>query len=241
MGGCSAASFIAAMWQYCQPAFAFVQAILVPVLQYGCQIWGMHSPRAAVANDARAALQRLYDYYLRTICHLLPSTPRKLLLTELGLLPLQVFWWRQTLQYWDSLAVLPVGFLYHTVCLDSLTNAFQGGACNMASSLAACLRSVGFEMPRVHDVVPLLDVDGVVEALTGRLQGTGSGSLYYPSAAPTQGVVRAHTSSGLSLIAHVGGIVNFLFLGDACSNFCSSGRAVMAWQLLLARRLALAI
>ena len=87
-----------------------------------------------------------------------------LLLTdlELGLLPLQVFWWRQTLQFWNSLAVLPVGSLYHTVCLG---NAFQGVACNMASSLAACMHSVGFEMPRVHDVVPLIDVDGVVEAL----------------------------------------------------------------------------
>ena len=166
-----------------------LQSILVLALQYGCQIWGMHSPRTAVANNARAALQRLYDYYLRTICHLLPSTPRRLLLTELGLLPLQVFWWRQTPQFWNSLAVLPVGSLYHTVCLDSLTDAFQGGTCNMASSLAACLRSVGFEMPRVHDVVPLLDVDGVVEALTGHLQGTGSGSLYCPRAAPTQVVI----------------------------------------------------
>ena len=36
----------------------------------------------------------------------------------------------------------------------------------MASSLAACLHSLGFEMPRVHDVAPLLDVDSVVEALT---------------------------------------------------------------------------
>ena len=36
----------------------------------------------------------------------------------------------------------------------------------LASSLAACLRSVGFGMPLVHHVVPLLDVDGVVEALT---------------------------------------------------------------------------
>ena len=35
-------------------------------------------------------------------------------------------------------------------------------------------------MPRVHDVVPLLDVDGVVEALTARLQSTGSGGLYCP-------------------------------------------------------------
>ena len=67
----------------------------------------MHSPRAAGANDARAALQRLYDYYLRTICHLLPSTPRRLLLTKLGLLPLQVFWWRQTLQFWLFFLLVP--------------------------------------------------------------------------------------------------------------------------------------
>ena len=87
-----------------------LQAILVPVLQYGCQIWGMHtiSPRVAAANDARVALQCLNDHYLGTICRLLPSTPCKLLLTELGLLPLQVFWWRQTLQFWNSLVVFPL-------------------------------------------------------------------------------------------------------------------------------------
>ena len=59
----------------------------------------------------------------------------------------------------------------------------------MASSLAACLHSVGFEMPFMHDVVPLLDVDGVVETLTERLQSTDFGSLYCPRAALTQGVV----------------------------------------------------
>ncbi len=39
-----------------------LQAVLVPVLQYGCQVWGMHSPRVAAANRARLDLQRLYDY-----------------------------------------------------------------------------------------------------------------------------------------------------------------------------------
>ena len=38
----------------------------------------MHSPRVAAANGARAALQRLADHYLRTICSLLPFTPRRL-------------------------------------------------------------------------------------------------------------------------------------------------------------------
>ena len=47
----------------------------------------------------------------------------------------------------------------------------------------------GLRMPRVHDVVPLLNVDGVVKALTALLQRTGSGGLHCPRAAPTQGVV----------------------------------------------------
>ena len=166
-----------------------LQAILVPVLQYGCQVWGMHSPRVATANRARSDLQCLYDYYLRTICDLLPSTPRKMLLAELGLLPLQVFWWRQTLHFWNSLAALPVGSLYHMVCLDNLTDAFGGSACNMASSLAACLHSVGSDMSRICDVVPILDVDSIVGALTAQLQNMGSGGLYCPRMAPTRGVV----------------------------------------------------
>ena len=67
----------------------------------------------------------------------------------------------------------------------------------MASSLAAYLHSVGFELPRIHDVV---DVDSVVEALTAaHLQGTGSGSLYCPRAALTQGF--ASCTHGFILIA----------------------------------------
>ncbi|DBB12818.1 TPA: hypothetical protein ACH3X3_005582 [Trebouxia sp. C0006] len=93
-----------------------------------------------------------------------------MLLAELGLLPLQVLWWRQALRFWNGLAALPVGSFYHTVCLDSLTDAFQGGACNMASSVAGCLSSVGYDMPRVFDVIPLLEIDSIVEALTVQLQ-----------------------------------------------------------------------
>ena len=101
---------------------------------------------------------------------------------------MQSNWWRQTLQFWNSLAALPVGSLYHTVCLDNLTDAFQGGACNMASSLATCLHTIGFELPRVIDVVPLFDVDGVVDALTERLTCVGPGRVYCPRVAPSQGV-----------------------------------------------------
>ena len=111
----------------------------------------------------------------------------------------------------------------------------------MASLLAACLHSVGFEMPRVHDVVPLLDVDGILEALTAHLQSTGSGGLYCPRAALTQGVVSCTYEQWFKPYSHVRGIVSFLFLGGACSGFCSLGWAVMACQLLMAVWLVLAM
>ena len=45
---------------------------------------------------------------------------------------------------------------------------------------------------------------------------------------PLRVLFHAPTSSDLSLIAHVGGIVSFLFLGGACIIFGSLGWAVMA-------------
>ena len=92
-------------------------------------------------------------------------------------------------------------------------------------------------MPRVHDVVPVLDVDGVVEALTVLLQSTSSGGLHCPRAAQLRVLfhMHAHTNGGLSLIAHVEGIVSFMFLGGgACSDYCSLGWAVMASMQALA-------
>ena len=56
----------------------------------------------------------------------------------------------------------------------------------MASS---CLHTVGFQMPRVIDVVPLSDVDGVMDALTERLTCVGPGRMYCLRVAPSQGVV----------------------------------------------------
>ena len=52
-----------------------LQAVLVPVSQYGCQVCGMHGPPVAAAKHACLDLQRVYAYDLGTICGLLPATP----------------------------------------------------------------------------------------------------------------------------------------------------------------------
>ena len=126
-----------------------------------------------------------------------------------------------------------MGSFYHTVCLDNLTDAFQGGACNMASSVAGCLSSVGYDMPRVFVVIPLLEIDSIVEALTVQLQDVGSAALYCPRVFPLEVLFLALTNSGLGHTAFVGVIVICLFLAGACSAFCSLGLVAIAYLLLL--------
>ncbi len=74
-----------------------LQGILAPSRHYGCELWGMHSRRGE-AQKTRVALQFIYDTYLRHICGVKYATPCAMLLEELGLSSLQVFWWRRTLE-----------------------------------------------------------------------------------------------------------------------------------------------
>ena len=109
----------------------------MPVLQLGCQVWGLHSPFFVAA---RSALHRLYNDYLGTVCGLPPSTPRKPFLTGLGLVPLQVFGGAKLCSVGIVWLLFPLVPSTTIVWLDNLTNVmpFQGVACNMASLLAAC-------------------------------------------------------------------------------------------------------
>lgn len=50
-------------------------------------------------------------------------------------------------------------------------------------------------MPCACDVVPLLDVDCVVEAVIASLQVVGSGALFHPSRAPTRALCPTHMNS----------------------------------------------
>ena len=57
----------------------------------------MHTPTGE-AKAARVALQSIYDRFLWRICGV-RHTPSTVLLEELALSPLQVFWWQQTLEF----------------------------------------------------------------------------------------------------------------------------------------------
>ena len=146
-----------------------LQSILVPVLHYVCEVWGMHSPDTGSAKWARLDLQKVYGLYLRVVCGLSSSTLCSMWLTEVGVLPLQVFWWRRTLPPRKNVAALPVGSFFHTILLDRLYDAFHHGTFYFTSSVAACLHHIGVSMPRDTDRVPMLDTSAVIDALNADL------------------------------------------------------------------------
>ena len=65
----------------------------------------------------------------------------------------------------------------------------ERGAKNFSSSIATCLQSVGHSMPHDSGVIPIMEVDAMIEALNRQLQGTHSHTLHCPRAAPSAGVV----------------------------------------------------
>ena len=104
-----------------------------------------------------------------------------MLLKELGLSPLQVFWWRQTLKLWNQIASSPIGLLFHTILLDNLDDVFsvRNSAKNFSGSIATCLQSIGQPMPLDRGAIPVLEVGTIVKALRQHLGGIHDSSNFF--------------------------------------------------------------
>ena len=166
-----------------------LQSILVPSVHYGCELWGMHSPKTPMVNKARTSLEQVYARLLRRVCGVRPNTPADMLLTELGLTCLKVFWWRRTLQFFNELASSPPDSLYHIILLDNQHDAFQLRVSNFCRSIFQELAAVGYHMSQDVTAVSRLDVTAIMDLLQGSLQSANASELVCPRVAPSAGVV----------------------------------------------------
>ena len=57
-----------------------------------------------------------------------------MLLEELSLSPLQVFWWQRNSEFFNKLAARPVGCGIHLTLLDNLHDSFHHEVSNFCSS-----------------------------------------------------------------------------------------------------------
>ncbi len=134
------------------------------------------SSAVAAANQALSSLQKVYEKYLQINCGVRRSTPVVILFAELEAFASKN-WWEQFLKFWNKLAALPDDSPFHIVLKDHLVDAFQHHAHNIASAVADVLHTVGYEVPRALDVVPVIDVSVAGKGLDSRLQGSANHGL----------------------------------------------------------------
>ena len=66
--------------------------LVLPILSYGCEVWG-------VDTNCGAAAEALHRDFLRRLLGVRKSTANHMVLAELGRFPLQVHFWQQILRY----------------------------------------------------------------------------------------------------------------------------------------------
>ena len=115
--------------------FQPLQSALVPSVHCTCELWGVQSPKAAKANKTRAESEQLNVKFLKSVCGLGSNTPSAMLLTELGMSCLAVFWWRNTCSCsigWMPLLQTPCLMLFYYTISMMLFRATAGTSASPA-------------------------------------------------------------------------------------------------------------
>ena len=68
--------------------------MIVPILCYGCELWGFHEDKD---------LERVEDHYLKFVLYLPPNATTAAIRGELGQLPIHLLWKERILRYWNRL------------------------------------------------------------------------------------------------------------------------------------------
>jgi len=76
----------------CRALTKLFDTLVLPILSYGCEVWGVDTKCAAAA-------EALHRDFLRRLLGVKKSTANHMVLAELGRFPLQVHFWQQILRY----------------------------------------------------------------------------------------------------------------------------------------------
>jgi len=90
---------IFALWHRCtklrisDPALQcqLFDALVKPVLNYGCEVWSDHI--------AREQLKVVHRAFLKSLLGVSTTTSSYVVLAEFGRFPLEIFWWQQTMRF----------------------------------------------------------------------------------------------------------------------------------------------
>ena len=147
------------------------KAMVLPVASYASEVWGVSflDPLAAVSSP----LQPVFSSFLRRCMHLPDSTAHWVTLLEAGQLPLQYFWMRRTVTFYNSVSCLSFSSPILTACMAAQrTHADSNAAhpCWFATVRRHFLKAIELALPvsppklapRLHEAAAQLECGAAV-------------------------------------------------------------------------------
>ena len=147
------------------------KAMALPVASYASEVWGVSflDPLAAVSTP----LQPVFSSFLRRCMRLPDSTAHWVTLLEAGQLPLQYFWMRRTVTFYNSVSCLSFSSPILTACMAAQrAHAASGDAhsCWLATVRRHFLKAIELALPasppklvsRLHVAAAQLECGAVV-------------------------------------------------------------------------------
>jgi hypothetical protein len=71
-------------------------ALIKPMLSYGCEVWSDHM--------ARKQLEVVHRAFLKSLLGVSITTSSYVVLVEFGRFPLEIFWWQQTMRFFSRVS-----------------------------------------------------------------------------------------------------------------------------------------
>jgi hypothetical protein len=103
-------------------------ALVRPVLNYGCEIWGPACIALGASHADRKEVEGMHLGFLRASLgiHKHSSTPAAAIMTELDRVPLVLAWLQQCIRFWNKLSRRPANDLARQALVESIALAREG-------------------------------------------------------------------------------------------------------------------
>ena len=99
-------------------------AVVKPVLSYGCEVW-----MPLVSESSLEELERVHLSFLRRVLHVPRMASAKHMYAETGRLPHRIFWWQQSIKYMHHLTSLnPTKLVRRALTADCMQELGWGQA-----------------------------------------------------------------------------------------------------------------
>jgi len=163
------------------------QACVPPAGTYGCEIWGCREVSPVRFKKERENIIKVQLQILRRICGIRKQVCEDILLRELDMQPIEIGWWKRTINFYNSVRSLPANNIYHKIAFEDYHLSMGGNKKTLLQSLISGLNAKGYAIVVHGDRLPPIDLEIALDILSSNANRVWQGLSNNPRTCPSQG------------------------------------------------------